>query len=227
MKKTATRIIAFLLVSAMAFLMTACDFLMPDQEIQLCRDLAVEPETYQAVYGYIANDGTETPIYSMTVDANGSIHYTDYDDVEFYYIKGEDGEYTKYHKYNGEWNTVSGTLNADPKFENSHMPYYMLINDYYYHTFKGKSKKLADVVYQGRDCYAFKITSKKTAGQSWTTTTVKEVYIDKETLMLMKEIIIDYKDPPYPEKTAEMVGTGYACISFTLNPETVVPPAIN
>ena len=96
--------------------------------------------------------------YTMTVDANGSMHYYESEEVEFYYIKGEDGEYTKYKKYNGMWNKSSGSMADNPSWETAHQAYVMTAGKYALHSYYGKVKQLADVEYLGRDCYAYKIT---------------------------------------------------------------------
>ena len=215
--------ISLLLVAAALLTATSCSLLNPSREFKLCENFAF-PEVYEGTYGSFNKDGSTTVSYTMTVDATGSMHYRAGDDVEFYYIKGEDGEYTKYKKYNGAWNKSSGTLSDNPKWETAHEPYYMSVGKYALHSFFGKAKKLSDVEYLGRDCYAYKITLEDSTGKSYTVKTVKEVYIDKETCMLMKEIITDFKDPTAPEKTAEKVGTGYGFITFTSTPETVTPP---
>lgn len=205
---------------------TSCSLLNPSREFKLCENYTF-PDVYEATYGSFNKDGTTTKGYTMTVDANGSMHYYESEEVEFYYIKGEDGEYTKYKKYNGMWNKSSGSMADNPSWETAHQAYVMTAGKYALHSYYGKVKQLADVEYLGRDCYAYKITLEDSTGKSYTVTTTKEVYIDKETLMLMKEIITAYKDPSAPEKTEEKVGTGIGVIAFTSTPETITPPYVD
>ncbi len=208
------KFMAILLVAVIALSTVSCSNLMPSREIKLIND-TVYPKVFKVVYEEKNEDGI-SPCFSFTVDEKENMLYTESNHTELSYIKKENGRYTASGRRNNESVFAMDTLVADAE-----LSFHLFVKKYSLHTFYGKSKKLKDVEYVGRDCYAFKITIKDSAGKSWTNTTVKEVYIDKETGMLLREIILDYDDPT--GTTSETIGSGIYCTEFTTTPELIVP----
>lgn len=221
--KKITRAFAFVLAVVSVFSLASCSLLSFSREFKLVENF-MEPETYKAVYSYVNSNDSASVCYTIVYDENGNMYYSDHDDVEFYYIMGDDGYYTKHSKTEDGWKTSSGSAMIKPEMEMAHVAYYDLISKYYFKTYYGKVKQLKDVEFLGRDCYAYQVTIEDNVGKSYTVTTVKEVYIDKETGMLMKDIVTDYDNPT---DTENRIGTGYICTEFTVTPEAVAAPRGN